>query len=144
MKVLPEAAQPDAELASLNLHWARELLKGLVAGGVRHAVVSPGSRSTPLVVACEALAEVQVHVIVDERSAAFFALGIARASGRPAAVIATSGTAPSNWYPAVIEASQDLQPMVLLSADRPAELHGWGLIRPSIRRGCSGFMCANS
>jgi 2-succinyl-5-enolpyruvyl-6-hydroxy-3-cyclohexene-1-carboxylate synthase len=126
MTVLAEDVRAGGDTASLNFRWARALLGGLLAGGVGHAVVSPGSRSTPLVLACEALRGMQVHVMVDERSAAFFALGIARASGRPAAVIATSGSAPANWYPAVIEASQDLQPMVLLSADRPAELRGWG------------------
>lgn len=85
-------------------------------------VLSPGSRSTPLVLALAARDELEVIDVIDERSAAFFALGHARASGRPAVVVATSGTAPSHWFPALIEASESGIPLVLLSADRPSEL----------------------
>lgn len=85
-------------------------------------VLSPGSRSTPLVLALAAKEELEVVDVIDERSAAFFALGHARASGRPAVVVATSGTAPAHWYPALIEASESGIPLLLLSADRPSEL----------------------
>ncbi len=112
--------------ACLNLHCAAALLDGLVAGGVARLVLSPGSRSTPLVLAGEAHPGLQLDTVLDERSAAFFALGLARAGARPVALLATSGSAPAHWYPAVIEAAQSGVPLVLLSADRPPELRGWG------------------
>ncbi len=102
------------------------LVAGLAINGVERVVVSPGARSTPLVLACMRHRGLRLHVLPDERSAAFFALGITKATGVPGAVIATSGTAPAHWYPAVIEADQDHQPLILLSADRPNELHGCG------------------
>ena len=111
---------------NVNLRWACALVKGLVSSGVRHVVISPGSRSTPLVLACAECPHLRIWVQPDERCAAFFALGIGRGRQGPTAVIATSGTAPANWYPAVIEASQDLQPLILVSADRPVELQDCG------------------
>jgi 2-succinyl-5-enolpyruvyl-6-hydroxy-3-cyclohexene-1-carboxylate synthase len=113
-------------MAEANLDWATALVRGLAESGVRHAVLSPGSRSTPLALACDRCAAIILRVVPDERSAAYFALGIAKASGRPAAVICTSGTAAANWYPAVIEASMDDVAMVLLTADRPAHLRNTG------------------
>ena len=113
-------------IAETNLRWAFTLIDGLASCGVRHAVISPGSRSTPLVLACDQHPEIRVHVQIDERSAAFFALGLAKHAERPAVVIATSGSAPSHWYPAVIEADQSQTPLILLSADRPPELRDWG------------------
>ena len=112
--------------ATLNLDWSRALVAGLQAAGVRHAVISPGSRSTPLALALLRQDGLACHVAVDERAAAFFALGLARASGRPAVLLATSGTAPANWLPAVVESSLAGVPMLLVSADRPPELHGCG------------------
>jgi 2-succinyl-5-enolpyruvyl-6-hydroxy-3-cyclohexene-1-carboxylate synthase len=109
-----------------NLRWAQLVMRALFDAGVRHLVISPGSRSTPLVLAaiqCEAL---RLHVIPDERSAAFFALGLSKAGTAPAAVLATSGSAASHWYPAVIEAASAHWPLLLLSADRPPELHACG------------------
>lgn len=114
------------ETGDLNFRWASTLLEALVHAGVRHAVISPGSRSTPLTLACARHPRLTTWVLPDERTAAFFALGLARSSGEPPLVVSTSGTAPAHWYPAVIEASQDLQPLVLVSADRPAELQGCG------------------
>lgn len=102
------------------------LLDGLTAAGLESVVASPGSRSTPLALAAARCTGLRLHVVADERSAAFFALGLVRASGRPAAVIATSGSAPAHWLPAVIEACEDEQPLLLLSADRPPELLGCG------------------
>lgn len=109
-----------------NLAAAIALVEGMVSCGLAHAVLSPGSRSTPLALACLRQPQLRTRVAVDERAAAFFALGIARASGLPAAVVATSGSAPAHWYPAVIEADAAAVPMVLVSADRPPELVGWG------------------
>jgi 2-succinyl-5-enolpyruvyl-6-hydroxy-3-cyclohexene-1-carboxylate synthase len=109
-----------------NLAWSQALASGFAAAGVRHAVISPGSRSTPLALALLRHPGFTCHLIVDERSAAFFALGIAKATGGPALLLATSGSAPANWLPAVIEAGQSAVPLILLSADRPPELHGCG------------------
>jgi 2-succinyl-5-enolpyruvyl-6-hydroxy-3-cyclohexene-1-carboxylate synthase len=97
--------------------------------GLREVVVAPGSRSTPLAMAFYELdrtGRVRLHVRIDERSAAFTALGMAKASRRPVAVICTSGTAAANFYPAVIEASESAVPLLLLTADRPPELRGTG------------------
>lgn len=114
------------DTGTLNLLWSQTLVAGLVAAGTTHAVISPGSRSTPLALAMLRQPGLQCTVVVDERSAAFFALGIAKTSRRPVLVLATSGTAPANWLPAVIEASQAGVPLILISADRPPELQGCG------------------
>lgn len=92
--------------------------------GLRHAVISPGSRSTPLALAFAAETRVTCHVLLDERSAGFFALGIAKQSGVPTALICTSGTATTNYFPAVVEASHARVPLLVLTADRPPELRG--------------------
>ncbi len=111
--------------ASLNFLWAYALIDGLASGGIARAVISPGSRSTPLVLACNAHPGITSHILIDERSAAFFALGLARLDREPVILIATSGSAPSHWFPAVIEADHSNIPLILLSADRPPELHDW-------------------
>jgi len=111
---------------NLNALFARALVDELCAAGVREAVVSPGSRSTPLVLACAAEERLKLRVVLDERSAAFVALGAAKATGRPAVVIATSGTAGAHFFPAILEAEAARVPLVALTADRPPELHGFG------------------
>ncbi|MEM9465466.1 MAG: 2-succinyl-5-enolpyruvyl-6-hydroxy-3-cyclohexene-1-carboxylic-acid synthase [Actinomycetota bacterium] len=98
----------------------------LAAHGVRDVVISPGSRSTPLAVTFHAHPELRTHIQLDERSAAFFALGQAKASGRPSVLICTSGTAAANYLPAVVEANHAGVPMIVCTADRPPELRGWG------------------
>ena len=98
----------------------------LVRSGVRHACTSPGSRSTPLVLALVRDGRLTVHSHVDERAAAFFALGIAKATGSPAVITCTSGTAAANFLPAVIEAHEAGVPLLVLTADRPPELREVG------------------
>jgi 2-succinyl-5-enolpyruvyl-6-hydroxy-3-cyclohexene-1-carboxylate synthase len=101
----------------------------LIRCGLREAVLAPGSRSTPLAMACfdaERQGRMRLHVRIDERSASFTALGLAKASRRPVAVLCTSGTAAANFYPAVIEADQSGVPLLVLTADRPPELRGTG------------------
>jgi len=109
-----------------NLRWSQALIDGLVSRGLSRVVISPGSRSTPLALACERHPLIESWIQVDERSAAFFALGLAKADLQPVALIATSGSAPAHWYPAVIEASKSAIPLLLLSADRPPELQDCG------------------
>jgi 2-succinyl-5-enolpyruvyl-6-hydroxy-3-cyclohexene-1-carboxylate synthase len=109
-----------------NTALASAFAEELARGGLRHAVVSPGSRSAPLAVALWRQREIEVTVIVDERSAAFFALGAAQATGVPVALLCTSGTAVANYHPAIIEADESGLPLVVLSADRPPELRGIG------------------
>ena len=97
--------------------------------GLREVVVAPGSRSAPLAMAFDELdraGRVRLHVRIDERSASFTALGLAKASGRPVAVVCTSGTAAANFHPAVIEADESAVPLLVLTADRPPELRGTG------------------
>ena len=103
----------------------------LARWGVHDMVVSPGSRSTPLTMTAFELSRrepgrLRVFVDVDERGAAFFALGLAKASGHPAAVVCTSGTAVANYYPAVMEAESSRVPLVVLTGDRPPRLQGLG------------------
>lgn len=106
----------------VNVLWAEVFLDELARSGVRELCVAPGSRSTPLVLAAARDERFRIHSVVDERSAGFMALGIGKASGRPAGVITTSGTAGANLYPAVIEASQAEVPLLTLTADRPHRL----------------------
>jgi 2-succinyl-5-enolpyruvyl-6-hydroxy-3-cyclohexene-1-carboxylate synthase len=109
-----------------NTALASAFAEELARGGLQHAVLSPGSRSTPLAVALWRQPEIEVTVIVDERSAAFFALGAAQASGAPVAMLCTSGTAAANFHPAICEADESAIPLIVLTADRPPELRGIG------------------
>lgn len=109
--------------ANLHMRWAELLVDGLVAAGVREVVASPGSRSAPLVLAASARRELRLTVLVDERVAAFFALGQARVTGQPTVLMCTSGTAGAHYLPAVVEADEAEVPLVAVTADRPFELH---------------------
>ncbi|HTT85986.1 MAG TPA: 2-succinyl-5-enolpyruvyl-6-hydroxy-3-cyclohexene-1-carboxylic-acid synthase [Acidimicrobiales bacterium] len=104
--------------ATLVDEWAR--------AGLTDAAVSPGSRSTPMALALDAQPRVEVHVFLDERSAAFFALGVGSRTGRPAVVLTTSGTAAAELHPAVVEAHHADVPLLAVTADRPPEDHGVG------------------
>jgi 2-succinyl-5-enolpyruvyl-6-hydroxy-3-cyclohexene-1-carboxylate synthase len=109
-----------------NTALASAFVEELARCGVRHAVLSPGSRSTPLALALWRQPAIEVSVLVDERSAGFFALGAAQASGLPVAVLTTSGTAAANLHPAIAEADESAIPLIVLTADRPPELRGIG------------------
>jgi 2-succinyl-5-enolpyruvyl-6-hydroxy-3-cyclohexene-1-carboxylate synthase len=98
------------------------VINELVAGGVRKVVVSPGSRSTPLALLLAACPKIHIYLDIDERSAGFLALGMAKAARRPVALVCTSGTATANYYPAVIEAFYARVPLIVMTADRPHEL----------------------
>ncbi len=114
-------AHRDAQTGAM-----RALVAGLVAGGVRHAVVAPGSRSTPITLALARHGAIDVSVVLDERSAAFRALGIGRGSGQPAVAVCTSGSAAAHFHPAVLEASHGRVPLIVATADRPPELQDTG------------------
>ena len=116
----------NRETPRANRLWANLIVEELIRCGVDFFCVAPGSRSTPLVAALASNEKAQSLVHFDERGTAFAALGYARATGRPAAWITTSGTAVANGLPAVVEASTDGVPMVLLTADRPSELRQTG------------------
>jgi len=109
-----------------NYLQALIIIDSLVMGGVKNVVISPGSRSTTLVLACERHPNIKTWIHIDERSACFFALGLATDTKIPTAIIATSGSAICNWLPAISEANLSHIPLLLLSADRPIELQKVG------------------
>lgn len=122
MSLVPTAveAAPNATYA-----FAAAFFEELSAAGVRHVCISPGSRSTPLAVTAARQPGLRCWVQVDERAAGFFALGLARATRSPVALVCTSGTAAANYLPAIVEASHSRVSLVVLTADRPPELRGW-------------------
>ncbi|MGB2926175.1 MAG: 2-succinyl-5-enolpyruvyl-6-hydroxy-3-cyclohexene-1-carboxylic-acid synthase [Limnothrix sp.] len=108
--------------SNINSLWAGVMVETLLRLGLRSAVICPGSRSTPLTVALARHDSIRAIAILDERSAAFWALGLAKSSGLPTVLVCTSGTAGANFYPAVIEAYQSAVPLIILTGDRPPEL----------------------
>jgi 2-succinyl-5-enolpyruvyl-6-hydroxy-3-cyclohexene-1-carboxylate synthase len=111
--------------AAVQTTWC-ELIAATLGESVQLCVISPGSRSTPLVAALARVASLQLVTIIDERAAAFYALGAARATGRPVALVCTSGTAAAHYLPAIIEASMAGVPLIAVTANRPPELHECG------------------
>lgn len=110
-------------------HLARLIIRQILEAGITDAVISPGSRNAPLslaLVAAQKRSLIKLHIRIDERTAAFYALGLAKASNRPVPVICTSGTAVANYHPAVLEASHSNIPLFVITADRPAELRRTG------------------
>lgn len=118
------SSNPNA--ADVQATFCAVLVDALIATGLRHVVIAPGSRSTPMALAFTNRTEVAVQVAHDERTAAFIALGVGVATGRPAAVMCTSGTAAAHFHAAVIEAHLSNVPMLVITADRPPELHDVG------------------
>lgn len=114
------------DTGTLNELWAQLLIKELIHHGIRFFCISPGARSTPLTVAVSNHPLAESHIHYDERGMAFHALGIAKGSKRPVALIVTSGTATGNLLPAIMEAHHDNVPLIILTADRPPELRDCG------------------
>ncbi|EIQ01009.1 2-succinyl-5-enolpyruvyl-6-hydroxy-3-cyclohexene-1-carboxylic-acid synthase [Opitutaceae bacterium TAV1] len=112
----------DIDFRNTNSLWCSVLVETLVRRGVSHAVVSPGSRSTPLTMALARHPRIFAVPVLDERSAGFFALGVAKATGEPVLLVCTSGTAGANYFPAVIEAHESGAPLIVVTADRPPEM----------------------
>ncbi len=115
-----------ATAPNANVAFCKALLVEFSRAGADHLCICPGSRSAPLAIASRLVPALQPWVHLDERSAAFFALGLAKASGKAVVIFCTSGTAAANFYPAVIEAWYGRGPLIVLTADRPAELREWG------------------
>ena len=107
-------------------NYVYKMVASLVQAGVKDVVVSPGSRSTPLAYAFASTKELNLYRQVDERSAGYFALGLAKATGKPVVLLCTSGTAAANYYPAIVEAKYARVPLLILTADRPHELREVG------------------
>ena len=110
-----------------NTRYANAFVDALISAGLKRVCVTPGSRHSPLVLAFARHRDaLSMSSHLDERSAAFFALGMALASDEPAAVVCTSGSAAANFFPAIVEAHQSRAPLLVLTADRPHELRGSG------------------
>ncbi|MEY8711397.1 2-succinyl-5-enolpyruvyl-6-hydroxy-3-cyclohexene-1-carboxylic-acid synthase [Mangrovibacter phragmitis] len=125
-------------LSTFNRRWAAVILQALHHNGVRHVCIAPGSRSTPLTLAATQTSGFVFHTHFDERGLGHLALGLAKASGTPVAVIVTSGTAVANIYPAVIEAGLTGEKLVVLTADRPPELINCGANQAIVQPGIYG------
>jgi 2-succinyl-5-enolpyruvyl-6-hydroxy-3-cyclohexene-1-carboxylate synthase len=127
-----------ATAADRQTQWARLVIDSLVQAGVQHAIISPGSRSTPFVIAALEQKGLECISAIDERSAAHYALGCARAALVPTLVLCTSGSAAANYFPAVMEANEAGVPLIVLSADRPPELHHCGVNQTTEQIGLYG------
>lgn len=116
------SVKPRLDFRNTNSLWGSVLVETLVRSGLKHAVISPGSRSTPLTIAFASHPGIEAIPVLDERSASFFALGLARQHHRPVVLLCTSGTAGANYFPAVIEAQESGVPLIVITADRPPEM----------------------
>ncbi|MCF7797068.1 MAG: 2-succinyl-5-enolpyruvyl-6-hydroxy-3-cyclohexene-1-carboxylic-acid synthase [Lentisphaeria bacterium] len=121
--------------ANTNSLWSSIMIEALVRHGITQFVISPGSRSTPLTLAAAEHPQTRTTIHIDERGAAWFAIGYARATGKPAALICTSGTAAANYLSAIVEASQDNLPLLALTADRPPYLWNTGANQTILQSG---------
>lgn len=129
--MVEESGHEDCRALAMNssTQLARVIVRQILEAGVKNVVISPGSRNAPLAIAFYQASKkglINLHVRIDERTAAFFALGIAKASGLPVPILCTSGTAVANYHPAVLEASHTNTPLLVLTADRPAALRRTG------------------
>ena len=129
--MVEESGHEDGRALVMNssTQLARVIVRQILEAGVKDVVISPGSRNAPLSIAFYQASKkglINLHVRIDERTAAFFALGIAKASGLPVPILCTSGTAVANYHPAVLEASHTNTPLLVLTADRPAALRRTG------------------
>ena len=115
----------DPQPCDVQATFCATLVDEWIRSGVSHAVISPGSRSTPMAIALAERDDIDLHIVHDERVAGFLALGLGL-SGTAALLLCTSGTAAANFFPAVVEAGLSDIPMVVLTADRPPELRGVG------------------
>ncbi|MCS6835762.1 MAG: 2-succinyl-5-enolpyruvyl-6-hydroxy-3-cyclohexene-1-carboxylic-acid synthase [Anaerolineae bacterium] len=113
-------------MANRNIVWSHVFADELARSGVRHAIIAPGSRSTPLAFAFYEVEDIRAHSLLDERSAAFFALGLARTTQTPVVLLCTSGSAAANFFPAIVEAHETRVPLIVITADRPHELRHSG------------------
>src|SRR5580658_6401177 len=118
--------------------FAATLVDEWIRAGVHDAVVCPGSRSTPLALALADRPELTLHVRLDERGAAFFAIGCSLATGQPTVLCTTSGTAAAELHPGVVEAHHAGVPLLVCTADRPPSLHGIGASQTIDQRGLFG------
>jgi 2-succinyl-5-enolpyruvyl-6-hydroxy-3-cyclohexene-1-carboxylate synthase len=128
-------------VAERQCSWAMELLSNLCRRGVTSVIIAPGSRHTPLVLAAHNLAlegHLEIFDVLDERVAGFVGLGLGRISGMPAAILTTSGSAGAHLLPAVIEAERSRIPLLVMTADRPEELHGVGAPQTIVQRDLYG------
>ncbi len=123
---VPTGGDATPSAADVQATYVATLVDEWVRAGVRHAVICPGSRSTPLALALALDGRLELHVRLDERSAGFVGLGIGLATGRPAVICVTSGTAAAELHPAAVEAHHARVPLLLCTADRPPELHHVG------------------
>jgi len=130
--------------AEHNFFWAQACVAELLKAQLEHAVICPGSRSTPLALALFREKHIQSHVVLDERAAGFFALGLCKATQHPVALLCTSGSAGTHFFPAIVEAFFSRAPLFVITADRPWELHGFGAPQTMPQLGLYGrFVCAS-